>query len=106
MASSPYLTSGLRHRSKDETYSALFSNSVMTQRAWMMYFKEEIKELFFLLSAVENLQNLLFSRIKDPNLLTEESKVQEGGLLRRAETFGGADSNPAESAMNSKLIYF
>lgn len=60
------------------------------------------KELFFSLSAVENLQTLLFSKIRDPNLLMDESK-RRGGLLRRAETFGVADSNSAESAMKSKL---
>lgn len=32
----------------------------------------------------------------------DESKMQ-GGLLQRAETFGVADSNPAESTMKSKL---
>ncbi|XP_070774898.1 rho guanine nucleotide exchange factor 18a [Enoplosus armatus] len=52
------------------------------------------------LDEVENLQNLLFSRIKDPNLHMGESPVQ-GGLLRRAETFGVADSNPAASAMKN-----
>ncbi|XP_059199900.1 rho guanine nucleotide exchange factor 18a [Centropristis striata] len=45
---------------------------------------------------VETLQNLLFSRIKDPNLLMDESQTQ-GGLLRRAETIGGADGNAAAS---------
>ncbi|XP_044076955.1 rho guanine nucleotide exchange factor 18a isoform X2 [Siniperca chuatsi] len=49
---------------------------------------------------VENLQNLLFSRIRDPNLLMDESRMQDG-LLRRAETFGVADSNPAASAMKN-----
>lgn len=49
---------------------------------------------------VENLQNLLFSRIKDPNLLMDDSTTQ-GGLLRRAETFGVADSNSAASTMKN-----
>ncbi|XP_074507881.1 rho guanine nucleotide exchange factor 18a isoform X1 [Sebastes fasciatus] len=49
---------------------------------------------------VENLQNLLFLRIKDPNLLMDESKAQ-GEQLKRAETFGVADSNPATSAMKN-----
>lgn len=42
---------------------------------------------------VEILQNLLFSRIKDPDL--------EGQLLRRVETFGVADSNLAISPMKN-----
>lgn len=46
---------------------------------------------------VENLQNLLFSRIKAPNVLLGESKTQ-GRLLRRAETFGVADCNVAVGA--------
>lgn len=58
-------------------------------------------ELFCHVSAVENLQNLLFSRIRDPNLLMDESKMK-GGLLRRAETFGVADGNLAASDMKSK----
>uniref|UniRef100_A0A8C4DKG1 Rho/rac guanine nucleotide exchange factor (GEF) 18a n=1 Tax=Dicentrarchus labrax TaxID=13489 RepID=A0A8C4DKG1_DICLA len=45
---------------------------------------------------VENLQNLLLLRIKDPNCPVDESKMQ-GGLIRRAKTFGVADSNPAAS---------
>ncbi|XP_035525965.1 rho guanine nucleotide exchange factor 18a [Morone saxatilis] len=49
---------------------------------------------------VENLQNLLLLRIKDPNRPLDESKMQ-GGLLRRAETFGVADSNPAASIMKT-----
>ncbi len=68
-----------------------------------MSFKEKIKD-FFLLSAVENLQNLLFARIKDPDLLTDENKV-EGQLLRRAETFGVAGSSLSISPMKSKLTY-
>lgn len=72
----------------------------MTQRAPMKFFKKEIKELFFLLSAAENLQTLLFLWIRDPNLL-DEGKMQGG--LRRAETFGVADGNPGASAMKSKL---
>ncbi|XP_070830485.1 rho guanine nucleotide exchange factor 18a [Chaetodon trifascialis] len=49
---------------------------------------------------VENLQNLLFSRIRDPNSLKDESNMQ-GRLLRRAETFGVADSNSAASTMRN-----
>ncbi|KAM7400321.1 hypothetical protein PAMA_004830 [Pampus argenteus] len=41
---------------------------------------------------VENLQNLLFSRIRDPNLLLGENKMQ-GEMLRRTETSGVTDSN-------------
>ncbi|KAM6920198.1 rho guanine nucleotide exchange factor 18a isoform 1-T1 [Lycodopsis pacificus] len=48
------------------------------------------------INEVENLQNLLFTRIKDPNLLLEESETQEE-LLWKAETFGAADGNPAEN---------
>ncbi len=51
---------------------------------------------------MENLQSLLFTKIRDPNLLMEETKMQ-GGLLRRAETFGVADNNSPESTMKSKL---
>lgn len=78
----------------------------MTQTSLMMsLFKEVIKKLFFcLLPAVENLQNLLFSRIRDPKLLMDETNTQ-GGQLRRAETFGVADSNSAANVMESKLIY-
>lgn len=52
--------------------------------------------------AVENLQNLFFSRIKDPNPLKDENKTQ-GRLLRRTETFAVANSYPAVSGMKSKL---
>ncbi|TMS10275.1 Rho guanine nucleotide exchange factor 18 [Larimichthys crocea] len=49
---------------------------------------------------VENLQNLLFSRIRDPKLLMDETNTQ-GGQLRRAETFGLADSNSAANVMEN-----
>ncbi|XP_051255148.1 rho guanine nucleotide exchange factor 18a isoform X2 [Dicentrarchus labrax] len=49
---------------------------------------------------VENLQNLLLLRIKDPNCPVDESKMQ-GGLIRRAKTFGVADSNPAASIVKT-----
>lgn len=52
------------------------------------------------INEVENLQNLLSARIKDPNLLLDESKIQ-GGQLRRAQTFGGVDSNPGASTMKN-----
>ncbi|XP_028449850.1 rho guanine nucleotide exchange factor 18a isoform X2 [Perca flavescens] len=45
---------------------------------------------------VENLQTLLFSWIRDPNLL-DEGKMQGG--LGRAETFGVADGNSGANAM-------
>ncbi|XP_068557968.1 rho guanine nucleotide exchange factor 18a isoform X2 [Cebidichthys violaceus] len=48
------------------------------------------------INEVENLQNLLFTKIKDPNLLMEESETQEE-LLWKAKTFGATDSNPAEN---------
>ncbi|XP_075954176.1 rho guanine nucleotide exchange factor 18a isoform X2 [Anarhichas minor] len=48
------------------------------------------------INEVENLQNLLFTRIKDPNLLLEESETQEE-LLWKAETSGAADGNTAEN---------
>ncbi|XP_034008832.1 rho guanine nucleotide exchange factor 18-like [Trematomus bernacchii] len=47
---------------------------------------------------VEILQNLLFLRIRDPNLVIDESNTQEG-LLRGGET--SADNNPAASAMKN-----
>ncbi|KAG8014293.1 Rho guanine nucleotide exchange factor 18 [Nibea albiflora] len=49
---------------------------------------------------VDNLQNLLFSRIKDPKPLTDENSTQ-GRQLRRAQTFGVADSNSAANAMEN-----
>ncbi|XP_068427487.1 rho guanine nucleotide exchange factor 18a isoform X2 [Clinocottus analis] len=48
------------------------------------------------INEVENLQNLLITRIKDPTLLMEESKMQEGRLWK-VETFGIEDGNPAEN---------
>ncbi|XP_054481012.1 rho guanine nucleotide exchange factor 18a [Anoplopoma fimbria] len=48
------------------------------------------------INEVENLQNLLFTRIKDSNLLMDESRTEEG-LLWQAETFGVSDSNSAEN---------
>ncbi|XP_078143955.1 rho guanine nucleotide exchange factor 18a [Centroberyx gerrardi] len=45
------------------------------------------------ITEVENLQNLLYSGMRDPNLLVEESQGQ-GGALRRAHTFAGGDSSP------------
>ncbi|KAM6989319.1 rho guanine nucleotide exchange factor 18a [Tautogolabrus adspersus] len=51
---------------------------------------------------VENLQNLLFSRIRDPNLLLNERKSPEELLLGRADTDGVADDdNLAASAMTN-----
>ncbi|XP_042354205.1 rho guanine nucleotide exchange factor 18a [Plectropomus leopardus] len=52
------------------------------------------------INEVETLQNLLSSRIKDPNLLMDEKQTQ-GGLLMRAETFGVADSYPGASAIKN-----
>lgn len=49
---------------------------------------------------MENLQNLLFSRIRDPN--PKDEKRMQGGQLSRAETFGVIDGNPPANAMNSK----
>ncbi|XP_034742586.1 rho guanine nucleotide exchange factor 18a isoform X2 [Etheostoma cragini] len=51
------------------------------------------------INEAENLQTLLFSWIRDANLLIEEGKMQGG--LRRAETFGVADGNPSASAMKN-----
>ena len=65
----------------------------------VMRFRERLSNYFVLL-AVENLQNLFFSRIKDPNLLKDENNTQ-GRLLRRTETF--ANSYPTVSSMRSKL---
>lgn len=39
--------------------------------------------IIFILCTVENLQNLLFSRIKIPNLTVDESELQ-GGLHRQS----------------------
>ncbi|XP_041658257.1 rho guanine nucleotide exchange factor 18a [Cheilinus undulatus] len=50
---------------------------------------------------VENLQNLLFSRIRDPNLLNNERKTQEGLLLRRSQTDGVDEDGPAASAITN-----
>ncbi|XP_069548483.1 rho guanine nucleotide exchange factor 18a [Brachyistius frenatus] len=50
------------------------------------------------INEVENLQNLLFLRMKDPNVLTDESETQRE-TLTRAETFGPADYNPAASTV-------
>ena len=77
----------------------------MTQTMLMMSFKEEIEELFSLLSTVEYLQNLLFSRIRDPNLLMDENTLQ-GGQLRRAETFAVADRNYMKSKMTLTLTWW
>nr|XP_019968023.1 PREDICTED: rho guanine nucleotide exchange factor 18-like isoform X1 [Paralichthys olivaceus]XP_019968031.1 PREDICTED: rho guanine nucleotide exchange factor 18-like isoform X1 [Paralichthys olivaceus]XP_019968038.1 PREDICTED: rho guanine nucleotide exchange factor 18-like isoform X1 [Paralichthys olivaceus]XP_019968046.1 PREDICTED: rho guanine nucleotide exchange factor 18-like isoform X1 [Paralichthys olivaceus] len=49
---------------------------------------------------VENLQNLLCARIKDPNPPVDETKMQ-GGLLRRAETFAAGDGDSYADIMNS-----
>ncbi|TNN58056.1 Rho guanine nucleotide exchange factor 18 [Liparis tanakae] len=48
------------------------------------------------INEVENLQNLLFTRIRDPNLLMEVNEGPEGPLWK-AETFGVADTNPYEN---------
>lgn len=55
-----------------------------------MAFKEKIKELFLLLSVVENLQNFLFLRIKDPN-------------INGAKTYVAAVSDSNANTMKSKL---
>ncbi|KAM4604971.1 rho guanine nucleotide exchange factor 18a [Polymixia lowei] len=52
------------------------------------------------ITEVENLQNLLLARMRDPNLLEEESQEQ-GALIRRAQTFSGFDSNPSVSPMKN-----
>ncbi|XP_077955616.1 rho guanine nucleotide exchange factor 18a isoform X2 [Gasterosteus aculeatus] len=46
---------------------------------------------------VENLQSILFTRIKDPDLLLGDSKTQEE-LLWEAETIGGADDEDASGS--------
>lgn len=53
---------------------------------------------------VENLQNLLFSRIRDPNLLNNERKTQEGLLLRRSQTDGVDEDGPAASAITNEDV--
>lgn len=58
--------------------------------------------LFFcLLSAVENLQNLLFTRIRDRKL-KDEMEIH-GGQLRTADTVGVADDNPAANAKKCEI---
>ncbi|XP_056276295.1 rho guanine nucleotide exchange factor 18a isoform X2 [Pseudoliparis swirei] len=54
------------------------------------------------INEVENLQNLLFTRIRDPNLLMEVNEAQEGPLWK-AETFGVADTNPDENDDDAAL---
>lgn len=49
-------------------------------------------DLFLLLSVVENLQNLLFLRIKDPN-------------INRAKTFAAAVSDSNANTMKGKLYH-
>lgn len=66
----------------------------------LMSREEEIFKGLFL-SAVENLQSILFTRIKDPDLLLGDSKTQEE-LLWEAETIGGADGNPADTNPQNK----
>lgn len=56
---------------------------------------------FCLLSAVENLQNLLFTRIRDRKL-KDEMEIH-GGQLRTADTFGVADDNPAADAKKCEI---
>ncbi|CAJ1072685.1 rho guanine nucleotide exchange factor 18a [Xyrichtys novacula] len=50
---------------------------------------------------VENLQNLLFSRIRDPEPLMNEGKVQEGPLLKGTEIDGVAVDDSAASPMTN-----
>ncbi|XP_047446647.1 rho guanine nucleotide exchange factor 18a [Mugil cephalus] len=52
------------------------------------------------INEVENLQNLLLMRIKDPGLLSDESKMEEVPL-RRAETFGVTDKPPVAGTMKN-----
>ncbi|XP_056246840.1 rho guanine nucleotide exchange factor 18a isoform X1 [Seriola aureovittata] len=49
---------------------------------------------------VENLLNLLLSKIRDPDLVMDDIKMQ-GELLRRAETFGAGDSDSYENTMKN-----
>lgn len=57
--------------------------------------------LFCLLSAVENLQNLLFTRIRDRKL-KDEMEIH-GGQLRTADISGVADDNPAANAKKCEI---
>ncbi|XP_074545627.1 rho guanine nucleotide exchange factor 18a [Halichoeres trimaculatus] len=50
---------------------------------------------------VENLQNLLFSRIRDPSLLMNERKTQEGPLLGRSENDRVAADDPDPSSVTN-----
>ncbi|KAL6104018.1 arhgef18 [Pungitius sinensis] len=54
------------------------------------------------INEVEKLQSLLFARIKDPNLLMDESKTQEE-LLCKAETIGVADDEDASSSEDGPI---
>lgn len=56
---------------------------------------------FCLLSAVENLQNLLFTRIRDRKL-KDEMEIH-GGQVRTADTSGVADENPAANANKCEI---
>ncbi|XP_022077185.2 rho guanine nucleotide exchange factor 18a isoform X2 [Acanthochromis polyacanthus] len=51
------------------------------------------------INEVETLQNLLFLRIRDPNLPIDESTIQGGPL--RGYTFGVADSNLMDTTMKN-----
>ncbi|XP_034559484.1 rho guanine nucleotide exchange factor 18a [Notolabrus celidotus] len=53
------------------------------------------------IAEVENLQNLLFSRIRDPNLLMNERETQEGLPQRRTETDGVDVDNPDASPVTN-----
>lgn len=56
---------------------------------------------FCLLFAVENLQNLLFTRVRDRK--PKDEMEIHGGQLRTADTFGVADDNPAANAEKCEI---
>lgn len=59
------------------------------------YLRAFIKLLELCFSAVENLQNLLVSGVKETSLQTEGNQSPGLSMLpRRADTFGGYDSTP------------
>lgn len=67
----------------------------------ILSFKEEIEELFLSLLSVEILQNLLALKTSNTNAPVDESNAQ-GGRVRRAQTFGEADSKSAASTWKCK----
>lgn len=68
----------------------------------ILSFKEEIKESSLSPLSVEILQNLLWLKMSHTKVAVDERNTQ-GRRLRRAQTFGEADSKPAAGTVESKL---